>query len=181
MPNLQPRVTAAGGRQFACSAAAVLGFIVDDQKRILLLSHPRRPGRWEVVNGALEAGETVLDGVLREVREEAGLAVRVRPLGTVHTWTFRYDDTVQYMISIGYLLAYQGGAVEPGDDMTCSQYRWWRLEEVAAADFQLIVPREKWLVGRAIELYHLWNNQEAELQSAIKLTTSTKDMLGRQT
>jgi hypothetical protein len=58
MPNLQPRVTdVSGRRQFACSAAAVLGFIVDDQKRILLLSHPRRPGMWEVVNGALEAAE----------------------------------------------------------------------------------------------------------------------------
>jgi ADP-ribose pyrophosphatase YjhB (NUDIX family) len=179
MPNLQPRITAANGRrQFACSAAGVLAFIVDDQERILLLSHPRRAGMWEVVNGALEAEETVLVGVLREVREEVGPTARVRPLGTVHTWTFRYDDTVQYMISIGYLLAYEGGAIEPGDDMLGSQYRWWRLEEVAAAHVQLIVPRDqKWLLGRAIELYRLWKDQQAVLEPAPDLAAGTKDTL----
>jgi hypothetical protein len=61
MPNLQPRITAANGRRrFACSAAGVLAFIIDDQERILLLSHPQRPGMWEVVNGALEL-EMALD------------------------------------------------------------------------------------------------------------------------
>src|SRR5688572_13072672 len=98
MPNHQPIITAAHGkRTFACSAAAVLAFIVDAHERILLLAHPKRRGEWEVVNGALEAEETILDGVLREIREEVGPAVQVQPLGTVHAWTFWYDDTVQYM------------------------------------------------------------------------------------
>src|SRR5262245_13188763 len=106
----QPLITTVDGtRQFACSAAAILVFIVNEHEEILLLNHPKRRGRWEVINGALEAGETVVEGALRETAEEAGAALRVRPLGIVHVSTFHYDQHVQYMLSISYLMAYQGG------------------------------------------------------------------------
>jgi 8-oxo-dGTP pyrophosphatase MutT (NUDIX family) len=179
MPNHQPLISDASGRRtFACSAAAVLAFIVDAEERILLLTHPQRRGEWEVVNGALEAEETILEGVLREVREELGPAIRVRPVGTVHAFTFWFDETVQYMLSIAYLLAYDGGPIVPGDDMQGSQYRWWRREEVAAEHVRLIVPRDqKWLVDRAIELYRLWRDQVVELQPARDPAARTKYLL----
>ena len=70
MPTGQPSVTdAAGQRSFACSPAAVAAFIVDESERLLLVSCPEKrgaPDRWEVLNGALEAGETLLEGVLRD-------------------------------------------------------------------------------------------------------------------
>jgi len=54
MPNQQPAITdVSGKRSFVCSPAAVLGCIVNAEEKILLLSHPRRKGYWEVVNGAL--------------------------------------------------------------------------------------------------------------------------------
>jgi ADP-ribose pyrophosphatase YjhB (NUDIX family) len=174
MPNQQPTVTDTRGRQFACSVVAVLGIIVDEDRRLLLLAHPARRGTWEVINGALEAEETVLEGVLREVREEAGPDVRVRPLGTVHASTFRYDDTVQYLISLCYLLAYEGGEIQPGDDMRGSQYRWWSLEELANEGVQVVVPRQKWVLERAVELYHLWKGQTLELQHPLDPTARTK-------
>jgi ADP-ribose pyrophosphatase YjhB (NUDIX family) len=176
MPNYQPSIPNASGRRtFACSAAGVLAFIVDAQERLLLLAHPRRKGEWEVVNGALDAEETILEGVLREIREEAGPAVRVRPLGTVHAYTFRYDEAVQYMISIAYLLAYEGGPIEPGDDMRGSQYRWWRLDELVDEQVKLIVPRDqKWMAARAIDLYRLWKNQSVDLQPIMDPSARTK-------
>src|SRR6266511_3372007 len=153
---------------FVSSAAGVLAFIVDVEERILLLAHPQRKGEWEVINGALEAEETILDGVLREIREEVGPGVRVRPLGTVHAYTFWYDATVQYMLSIGYLVAYESGPIEPGDDMQGSVYRWWRFAELVEAHVKLIVPCDQvWQVARAIELYRLWKDQVVELQPAI--------------
>lgn len=71
----QPTITSASGRRtFACCPVAVLGFIVNAEEQILVLKHPQRSG-WEVINGALDAGETVGEGLLREIREEAGPAL----------------------------------------------------------------------------------------------------------
>jgi ADP-ribose pyrophosphatase YjhB (NUDIX family) len=134
MSNLQPVITnKKGTRNFVCSAVALQGVVVNAEGQILLLSSPTRnpDGAWQVVSGALEAGETVLEGTLREVREELG-EIQVRPLRTIHAQTFHYDENVQYMIAIYYLLAYEGGEVVPGDDMQGSQYPggvWqnWRM------------------------------------------------------
>lgn len=168
MPNIQPVINdVTGRRKFACSAAAVLMFIVNEAEEILMLRHPRRTG-WEVVNGALNAEETLIEGALREIREEVGEAVQVRPLGTIHAYTFRYDDDVQYMISICFLMAYKGGEIRPGDDMQGSEFRWLGLSELMRDDFRLLVPRDqKWIMPRAIELFRLWKDQQVELQPGL--------------
>jgi 8-oxo-dGTP pyrophosphatase MutT (NUDIX family) len=63
----QPTIqTADGKRNFACSPAAVIAYIINEDEEILFLSSPKRPSWWENINGALDAGESVLDGVLRE-------------------------------------------------------------------------------------------------------------------
>jgi ADP-ribose pyrophosphatase YjhB (NUDIX family) len=174
MANQQPTIVAANGRRFAASAVAVLVFTVDRDERILLLRPPEgRKGSegWQVVNGALEREETVLAGALREMREEVGAEIRVRPLGTVHAATFRYDERVQYMVDICYLFAHEGGAVVPGDDMAGSEYRWWSLDELADERVRLAVPRDqKWLLRRAVELYRLWQGQEVPLEPGIDLS-----------
>lgn len=161
MDESQPLVVSADGRRrFFCSPVAVLGFIVNESLQTLLLSHPARHGRWEVVNGAMEAEETVLQAVLRETREELGDDLWVRPLGTVHVSTFDYDEHVVNMLSVGYLLAYEGGNPKPGDDMSGSEFRWWGLDELASPKVELLIPPgEKWLVERAVSLYRQWNHK----------------------
>lgn len=171
MPALQIYVTnVKGTRRFACSPVAVQAIVVSPDEKILLLSSPvRNPGgAWQVASGALEAGETVLDGTLREVSEELGSDIRVRPLGTVHVQTFRYDENIQYMIGIYYLFVYEGGEVVPGDDMKGSQYRWWSLSELEDEQVKISVPPgQKWMFKRAIELYRLWKDQAWVLQEKL--------------
>ena len=163
----QPTVTSRQGRQFACSPAAVLVFVVNEQEKFLLLRHPQRSG-WEIVNGALDAGETVLAGVLREVAEEVGPAVRVRPLGAVHIQTFHYDEQARFMLSLSYLVAYEGGAVEPGDDMSGSETRWFSLAELLDEETAILVPPQmRWTFRRALQLYRLWQDEEVPLQPAL--------------
>lgn len=149
---------ATNGRRFAGFAAAVLVFIVDPAtRRFLLLSSPAkraRPG-WEVVNGGLEGGETLLEGVAREVAEEAGPDVRLDIVGTVHAWTYRYDDAIPHMISVAYAAVHLGGEVVPGDDMAGSEVRWASLDEVrgiALDERTGLIPEEAWLFERALEL-----------------------------
>jgi len=168
MPPNQPTVYAAGPRRrpFATSAVAVQAIIVNHREEILLLSPPtqNKEDKWETVSGALEAGETILAGVLREIREEVGEAVRVRPLGVVHCETFHYDQDVRFMIGIYYLLAYEGGQVQPGDDMAGSRYHWWPLADLNEQRLRFPPSTQLWMLARAIDLYRLWKDQEAPLQ-----------------
>jgi 8-oxo-dGTP pyrophosphatase MutT (NUDIX family) len=162
-------------RRFVCSPVAVLGFIVNEREEILLLGHPDQAQGWQVVNGAMEAGETPQEAVLRETIEEAGGDIRVRPLGTVHVSSFHYDEKVQFMLSIGYLLAYEGGEIVPGDDMAGSEYRWWSLDEILSDDIKLIIPPdEKWMVKRAVELSRLWWRSEDVREPSFNLTVRGK-------
>ncbi len=155
-----PILTTVSGRIFDTFAAAIVVVIVNEQEEILLLNSPKRPGWWEVVNGAIDAGDTVLSAALREVGEEAGEAVRVRPLGVMHASTFTYDPNVTHMIGITYLMAYEGGEVVPGDDMHGSQFRWCALADITRENLKIIAPLDQpWLRERAIELYRLWREQ----------------------
>ena len=58
---------------------SVLGVLVDPQGRFLITKRKMdkhwAPGWWEVPGGAVQAGETSLDAVIREVKEETGLDV----------------------------------------------------------------------------------------------------------
>jgi 8-oxo-dGTP pyrophosphatase MutT (NUDIX family) len=155
---------AQGTRRFACSAVAVQAIIVNVDERLLLLSSPtrNRPGEWQIISGSLEAAETVLAGVLREVSEEAGPQIQVQPLGVVHAHTFhQFDHQVPYMIGIYYLLAYEGGEVQPGDDMRDAHYRWWSLEELTVANVWFHPSTHLWMLQRAVALYRLWKDQPA--------------------
>jgi ADP-ribose pyrophosphatase YjhB (NUDIX family) len=163
MSTPQLFITDAQGRRFACFAVAVQAIIVDADERLLLLSSPTRnhPDEWQVISGSLEAAETILAGVLREVREEAGAQLQVRPLGVVHAHSFHFDAQVPYMISIHYLLAYEGGVVQPGDDMRDAHYCWWSLEELAAAPIRFHPSTHLWILQRAVALYRNWKDQPA--------------------
>jgi len=164
MPPRQPIVTAVSGkRQFVCSAVALQAVIVNAEGCVLLLSSPLRnpDGAWQVISGALEAEETILQGILRETHEEVGPQVQVRPLGTVHVHTFKYDEHVPHMIGVYYLLAYEGGPIQPGDDMHGSQFRWWSMDALRSERVILHIPRgQKWVLHRAVELYRLWKDRE---------------------
>jgi ADP-ribose pyrophosphatase YjhB (NUDIX family) len=161
MTTPQPFMTDTKGRRFACSAVAVQAIIVDEDERVLLLSSPtrNRPDEWQVISGSLEAAETVLEGVLREVSEEAGPQIQVRPLGVVHAQSFHFDAQVRYMIGVHYLLAYEGGEVQPGDDMHDAQYRWWSLEEITAANIPFHPSTHLWILQRGVALYRFWKDQ----------------------
>lgn len=55
----------------------------------------RSPGAWEAVHGHLDAGERPVDGALRELREETGLApLRFYNLSRVDSFYLHRDDVV---------------------------------------------------------------------------------------
>ena len=175
--NLYPlprRQSVDGKRSFACFPAAVLVFVVNELQEFLLLRHPNRSD-WEVINGALEDGETVLEGALRETYEEGGPNLRVKPIGTVHVSSFHYDEQAPFMISIGYVASYIGGPVEPGDDMTGSDWAWASLQKIHTGEFSVLVPPgQLWLFTRAVEVFSLWKDRQDLLQLDLSEPTRNK-------
>src|SRR3954452_23915436 len=68
------------GAQHSVSVAAI---IVDDAGRALVTQR-RDNGRWEPPGGVLELGESIVDGVRREVYEETGLEIEPERLTGVY-------------------------------------------------------------------------------------------------
>jgi 8-oxo-dGTP diphosphatase len=60
---------------------AVGGVVITDGRALLARrGHEPMRGEWSIPGGLLEAGESLSEGVMRELREETGLAVRVLEL-----------------------------------------------------------------------------------------------------
>ena len=171
-PDRRHTIAALSGRSFATFPAAVVVPIVNRREELLLLESPRRPGWWEPVNGAVDEGETLLEAALREVREEAGPDLRVRPLGVIQASTFAYDASVQHMISVVYLMAHEAGAALPGDDMRGSRVRWAALGGIESDGLRVLPPLDQaWLRRRTVDLFRLWEPEPAvPLQGPLSAT-----------
>jgi len=100
--------------------------IVNDHGQFLIDRRPSEGllgGLWEFPGGKIEAGETAAECIVREVREEIGIEVRVtRPLMTLdHAYT-HFKVTLQV-----YLCQYVAG--EP-QAIACEEVRWVTLPEM---------------------------------------------------
>ena len=99
---------------------AVGAFVFDAENRVLLVERARAPGAglWTVPGGKLEHGETLVQAVAREVREETGLVVEV---GTLACVVERIADNYHYVI-LDYLARVIGGTLAPASDVRAA--RW---------------------------------------------------------
>lgn len=72
----------AGKREYPDHPVVGVGGVVISGDRALLIRRGTEPlkGEWSIPGGTLEVGETLAEGVARELREETGLEVRVLDL-----------------------------------------------------------------------------------------------------
>ncbi len=146
-------VGAAGRRRFATFPVGVAMAVVNDRSEILLLEDPDT-GALEVPSGAVEDGETILQAVRRELTEELGPHAQLRPLSTVHTYTIGYEPGVD-LVSVVYLVAYDGGEIVPSDDATGKPPLWLGRFRLAELDDRITVPNEPRVLDRAFTLWAL--------------------------
>ncbi len=81
---------------------------------------PPLQGEWSIPGGTLELGETILEGIRRELKEETGIEVRVLELIEVFDRIFRDPaGRVQYhFVIVDHLCEFIGGSAHAGSDVS---------------------------------------------------------------
>jgi 8-oxo-dGTP diphosphatase len=96
-----------------------VGGVVILGERVVLIRRGKEPlrGRWVVPGGTVELGETLEEALVREMREETGLAVTPREVLTVFDRIDRREGRVQYhYVIVDYLCDPEGGEARAGSD-----------------------------------------------------------------
>jgi ADP-ribose pyrophosphatase YjhB (NUDIX family) len=101
--------------------------VIFDRRGRLLLQQRSDGGQWGLPGGSVETGESVRAAVIREVREETGLRVRVRRLIGVYSeprlQVVRYPDgNVWHYVSVCFECAVQGGELTTCDETLALAY-----------------------------------------------------------
>lgn len=119
----------ASSREYPERPVVGIGGIVIDQCRTVLIRRGTEPllGEWSIPGGTLELGETLQQGVARELLEETGLVVRVLDLIELFERIFPGDSEIaprhkprprfHYVIA-DYLCERAGGEPRAGSDVT---------------------------------------------------------------
>jgi 8-oxo-dGTP diphosphatase len=120
-------------REYPEAPIVGVGAVVIDGTRVLLVRRGQEPlkGEWSLPGGALELGETLQQGVVREVLEETGLIVA--PGGIIEILDRISQDEalarVRYhYVLIDFVCRVTGGALCPATD--AEEVQWVERDQL---------------------------------------------------
>jgi len=102
-------------------SVSVAGVVVNDDGRALIVRRADN-GHWEPPGGVLEHGETIHDGLVREVFEETGL--KAEPVGL----TGVYQNMPRKIVALVFRCRAVAGQLTTNDEATA--FRWATADEV---------------------------------------------------
>ena len=129
-----------------------VGGVVIEGDRALLIRRAAPPaqGEWSIPGGLLETGETIEQGIVRELAEETGLEVGVVGLIEVLERIFPAPPGANgappdpkrpqyHFVILDYLCEVRGGKLVAGSD--AAEFAWAREEELAKFNVTVAVNR----------------------------------------
>ena len=119
----------ASPREYPERPVVGIGGVIIDQDRTLLIRRGSEPllGEWSIPGGTLELSESLEEGVVRELREETGIEVRVLELIEVFDRVYLGDDSTAaemkrrprfHFVIADYLCERISGEPRAGSDVT---------------------------------------------------------------
>ena len=145
-------------REYPEAPIVGVGAVVIDGTKVLLVRRGNEPlkGEWSLPGGAVELGETLQQGVVREVLEETGLVVV--PAGIVDVLDrITQDEVLQdgasgrvryHFVLVDFVCRVTGGALREGSD--ADEVRWVAREELGEYHLAPITVR---VIEKALELF----------------------------
>jgi 8-oxo-dGTP diphosphatase len=114
-------------REFPEAPIVGVGAVVIDGTKVLLVRRANEPlkGEWSLPGGALEVGETLQQGVVREVLEETGVTVAPAGIVEILDRIVRDEESgrVRYhYVLIDFVCRVTGGSPRMGSD--ADEVRW---------------------------------------------------------
>jgi 8-oxo-dGTP diphosphatase len=132
-----------------------VGAVVIDSGKVLLVRRGQEPlkGEWSLPGGALELGETLQQGVVREVLEETGLTVV--PGGIVEVLDRITQDELSgriryHYVLVDFLCRVTGGTLRGGSD--AEEARWVTQEEWREQGCYRVAPLTVQIIEKAFRL-----------------------------
>jgi len=142
-------------REYPDAPIIGVGAVVIDGGKVLLVRRGQEPlkGEWSLPGGALELGETLQQGVVREVLEETGLTVV--PDGIVEVLDRITQDELSGRIRYHYVLVdflchVAGGILRSGSD--AEEARWVVQQEWQEQGCQRVAPLTAQVIEKAFRL-----------------------------
>lgn len=125
------RIGATAALRVGCSA-----LIWDEAREKILLTRRTDNGRWCLPGGGMDAGESLEETCIREVREETGLIVRVGKLLGVYSTPHRIlvypDGNRVQIISMSFEAHVTGGELAVSDETT--EFGYFSVDEIRSMD-----------------------------------------------
>jgi ADP-ribose pyrophosphatase YjhB (NUDIX family) len=121
---------ACGFRHYANSQPTAAAFVLDEDGHVLLARRAFAPdaGKWDVPGGFLEEGEDPVEGLRRELREEAGIEVDVGNFVGVFADTYGDPPEMSHVLNLVWEARIAGGELAPDDDV--SELQWFPKDEL---------------------------------------------------
>ena len=99
---------------------------IENEKGDLLLAQESVDGKWTIPGGWADIGETPLECVVKEVKEETGLEAEViRLLAIYDKRCHPHPPRPHYVYKLIFLCKTTGGVLNPGFDMKGAQFFGW--------------------------------------------------------
>jgi 8-oxo-dGTP diphosphatase len=124
------------------------GVILNDKDEILLVKNPRKG--WEYPGGIVELGETLPQGLIREIKEETGVNVEIINIVGIYSNTkkkkgYNGVEEVPTIVTIDFICKYTSGDLTTSDES--SEVKWFSKEEA----LKIVNPKQQLRFRKALD------------------------------
>lgn len=116
--------------EFPTHIVAAAGYIFSNDKKKILMVNVNDRG-WDVPGGQIENGESIEEGLFREIREESGASARIDGLVAIYSNVkghMGYNDMyVPTKVMFDFICTYTGGELCHDDEI--KEVRWVDVEK----------------------------------------------------